>query len=209
MTNIARNRIAATAEEHLGEHSPVDTCMSLGMNKWPQELGLPGIGTNSVSEGERRARAGYNGWEYHTDMSKAEVGDFADWESKVLGPTREDANPRHVSVIRDIDPAGNLRTIGSGGPTGQVWWQPQGRGFNPPEYFRGFFRAPLSTGGSSKPRTKTSPTKQAGAATYKVKRGDYLLRIAAQHDTTVGRLVKLNKIRNPDHIEVGQVLKLR
>lgn len=43
---------------------------------------------------------------------------------------------------------------------------------------------------------------------HKVKSGEYLSRIAAKYDTTVDVLVKLNGIRNPSKISVGQVIKL-
>lgn len=201
MSTIRRSAIAEQAHKHLGDQSPVNTCLALGMNKWPQELDLPGIGTNSVSEAERRARAGHNGWTYHQGMDGVQVGDFLDWKPSALG----DRDSRHVSVVTDIDDDGNLQSIGAGGPTGKVYWQPQGGGHNPRSYFDGYFRAPTT-------RTDTGPTKTTGstpASTYTVKRGDYLLRIASKHHTTVGRIVELNRLRNPDHIEVGQVLKLR
>jgi len=44
--------------------------------------------------------------------------------------------------------------------------------------------------------------------THKVKRGEYLSRIAARYDTTVSELVELNDIDNPSLINVGQVIKL-
>ena len=44
--------------------------------------------------------------------------------------------------------------------------------------------------------------------TYIVKRGDTLTGIAAKYNTTVNELVKLNGIKNPNKIIVGQVLRL-
>jgi len=46
----------------------------------------------------------------------------------------------------------------------------------------------------------------ATAATYVVRSGDSLSRIAAKNDTTVQALVKANHIKNPNLISVGQVL---
>src|SRR5579871_45220 len=44
---------------------------------------------------------------------------------------------------------------------------------------------------------------------YQVKRGDTLSAIARQHGVTVAELVKANpRIKSPDHIETGWVLKL-
>ncbi|WP_217269630.1 LysM peptidoglycan-binding domain-containing protein [Neobacillus endophyticus] len=44
--------------------------------------------------------------------------------------------------------------------------------------------------------------------TYTVRPGDTLSEIAAKFGTTVNALVKLNNIKNPDHIYAGQILKL-
>jgi LysM repeat protein len=46
------------------------------------------------------------------------------------------------------------------------------------------------------------------AKTYTVKSGDNLTKIAKKYNTTVATLVKLNNIKNPNVISVGQVLKL-
>ena len=57
--------------------------------------------------------------------------------------------------------------------------------------------APGGDSGSS-----SSPT------TYTVKKGDTLSSIAKAHDTTVAKLVSLNGLKDPDHLTVGQKLKL-
>jgi hypothetical protein len=46
------------------------------------------------------------------------------------------------------------------------------------------------------------------ADTYTVKKGDTLWALAKTYNTTVDALVKLNNIKNPNYIVVGQVLKL-
>lgn len=46
------------------------------------------------------------------------------------------------------------------------------------------------------------------ATTYTVVKGDTLWAISQKYNTTVSNLVKLNNIKNPDYIVVGQVLKL-
>ena len=43
---------------------------------------------------------------------------------------------------------------------------------------------------------------------YRVQKGDWLSQIAQDFNTTVDALVKLNKINNPDKIEVGQEIRL-
>lgn len=209
--NVTRKQLAERAASHIGESAPNDTCVSLGMNKWPQELDLPGIGTNSVSEAKVRAQRGYNGWSYHQDLDDLQIGDFVDWDPSVLN----DPDDRHVSIAAEFDAHGAVKSIGAGGPTGKVAYQPRGGGFNPRSMFRGFFRVPLpAKQSSSRPTSDTTAIQTASAGkptaknTYTVKRGDNLLHVAAAHHTTVGRLVKLNRIRNADHIEVGQQLQL-
>jgi len=44
--------------------------------------------------------------------------------------------------------------------------------------------------------------------TYTIQKGDTLFRIAQQHQTTVGDLLKLNNFSNPDEISAGDVLLL-
>ncbi|MFJ8349001.1 LysM peptidoglycan-binding domain-containing protein [Streptomyces sp. NPDC094153] len=48
----------------------------------------------------------------------------------------------------------------------------------------------------------------SGGTTYTVKAGDTLTSIAKAHSTTVAELVALNGLKDPNHISVGQVLKL-
>jgi LysM repeat protein len=52
------------------------------------------------------------------------------------------------------------------------------------------------------PATATAPT------TYTVKRGDSLGSIAKRNHTTVSALLKLNGLKNADHVLIGQTLKL-
>lgn len=47
------------------------------------------------------------------------------------------------------------------------------------------------------------------AATYKVKRGDTLYSIAFRYDADYKQLAKINNIRPPYHLAVGQVISLR
>ena len=69
------------------------------------------------------------------------------------------------------------------------------RTINPAGYIWYEIKAP-----AKKPATPTT--------TYVVKRGDTLSGIAAKYKTTVANLVKLNGIKNPNVISVGQKLKV-
>ena len=57
-----------------------------------------------------------------------------------------------------------------------------------------------SGGGSSAPAPSSG--------TYTVKKGDTLSAIAAAHKTTVAALVKLNSLKDPNSLDIGQKLKL-
>jgi len=66
------------------------------------------------------------------------------------------------------------------------------------------------TGGdkNSEPVKKVSSTKTT-VSVYTVKKGDTLSEIAQKYGTTVNELVKLNNIKNPNLIYVGQKLKIK
>ena len=55
----------------------------------------------------------------------------------------------------------------------------------------------------------TTPVTETESMTYTVKAGDVLWKIAEMHKTTTDALVKLNSLKNPNLIEVGQVLKIK
>src|SRR5699024_5299964 len=59
----------------------------------------------------------------------------------------------------------------------------------------------------SKPSSKPSSGKISGS-TYKVKKGETMSAIASRAGTTVKNLQSLNGISNPNHIKVGQTIKL-
>lgn len=62
---------------------------------------------------------------------------------------------------------------------------------------------------SSKSEVKVPQKTETSDETYKVVKGDTLTKIAKKYNTTVAKLVTLNKIKNPDLIIVGQVLKIK
>lgn len=141
------------AKSHLGETSADNTCVSQGPATWLPEAGidLPDItyssddvnATIGVDEGPKNTRRnvtgfavlaikGAAGYSWH-DATEAQPGDFAIWAPDYF----------HVSLVEDVQ-GGSIRTIGAGGPTGQVNWQPRGGGYNPPAQFHGVVRPPYA-----------------------------------------------------------------
>lgn len=175
--------IAEQAIKHLGEPGPDNSCVSNGLERWTHELGLPGLGTASVSEARRLARAGHNGWTYRTGTNGLAVGCFVDWDPEILG----DSADAHVSCVTELARQG-VKSIGSGGPTGKVAYQPKSGGFNPTDYFIGYFVPPLKQATAS---SSSRPT-PASSSTYTVQRGDNLIRIAARHHTSTQAILRAN-----------------
>lgn len=63
-------------------------------------------------------------------------------------------------------------------------------------------------GTTTNTNTSTSKPAASNAASYTVKSGDTLSKIAALHQMSLSQLVSLNGITNPNLIQVGQVLKV-
>lgn len=190
MTHIPAARIADQARDHLGENGPLNTCVSNGMRKWTRELGLPDIGTDSVSEAIRLAQNGHAGWRYHDGTDGLARGNFGVWTHAALGSDQKE----HVTVIDDIRGA-LWRGIGSGTPSGTVARQPASGGYNPRTVLRGYLIAPTETVEAAKPAPK--PVKHTHAAgfpgdTYTVRRGDTLIKIASKHGTTWQKILAAN-----------------
>lgn len=228
MSHVPAAALADQARKHLGESGPIDTCLSNGPERWAAELGLPALGTGSVTEARRLARAGHAGWRYVDGTDGLAVGHVADWDPAVLG--RPDA--RHVCVVIDVD-GDRWRGIGSGTPSGTVAVQPASGGFNPKSVLVGYFVAPTDTAAGPKPSTvkpKTGSVKvqtgtvkvhktPAPAPVYTVQPGDYLRKIAREHGTTVQAILTANPalpsrrsadfhIVRADYVQVGQRIRL-
>jgi LysM repeat protein len=70
------------------------------------------------------------------------------------------------------------------------------------------YRPATATTTNNAPATPSVPSSSPGSATYTIKSGDSLERIARRHNTTVAALVRLNSIKDPLKIQPGQTLKL-
>lgn len=217
MTHVPAAAIADQARQHLGEPGPDNTCVSNGLNRWPVELGLPAIGTASVTEAVRLAKAGHNGYRYVDGTHGIARGHFGIWSHEALGSV----NDEHTCVVDQVD--GNVwRGIGSGTPTGKVARQPASGGLNPLSVLVGYIVAPTEIAAvtPAKHTTPAAPKPPAAApGTYTVRKGDTLTRIAAKHGTTWRQIAAANppagdgrshdfRILRPNLIEVGQKIRI-
>lgn len=191
MTHVTAERIADQARSHLGENGPLNTCVSNGPEEWARELGLPTLGTASVTEYVRLAQAGVKGYRYYNGTDGLARGHIGVWTHAALGSQAAE----HVSVVDDV--SGSLwRGIGSGTPSGRVAKQPASGGYNPKTVLRGYVILPTET---SHQATHNPPIKQpttrpepARGDVYTIKHGDTLIKIAAKHHTTWQKIMAAN-----------------
>ena len=218
MTHVPASRIADQAVKHLGEPGPANTCVSNGLNRWPAELGLPSIGTASVTEAVRRAKAGFEGYRYVDGTAGLARGHFGIWSHEALGSV----NDEHTCIVDEVH-GGMWRGIGSGTPSGLVARQPASGGMNPKSVLVGYIIAPTETTGSAPAAHTAAPAAKpvpAGHGTqYVVRRGDTLIRIANRHGTTWRKIVAANPpaadgrshdfhIVRPNLIVIGQKIRI-
>lgn len=192
-------KIVAAAKRDVGRPGGIDTCVSNGMQRFSSEAGAPkltnpgGGVTASVTEARADAKAKRNGWSYHAGLTGLQPGDFVDW-----------AGIFHVSCVIAVHKTGSkitgVQSIGSGGPTGLINWQPAGAGFNAPSLFKGYFRAPYAT-------KKPTPTK---VVTVKAVSGDSLASIGAAHHVSLAKMESLNPgVKPPAYtIQPGETIRI-
>jgi hypothetical protein len=221
VTHVPASLIADRARKHLGEPGPTDSCVSNGLNRWPAEVGLAPIGTASVTEAVRRARAGFNGYRYVEGTAGIARGHFGIWSHEALGSPDDE----HTCVVDEVEgPA--WRGIGSGTPSGKVARQPASGGMNPLSVLVGYIVAPTEThvgaAPAPTPRPSAAPTPAPAARSgtvYTIRKGDTLIRIAARYRTSWRALAAANPratdgrshdfhIVRPNLIIIGQKIRI-
>ena len=70
------------------------------------------------------------------------------------------------------------------------------------------FAAPTGSNIPPVPVLQTATKQTANAGTHTIVRGDSLFKIAKQYNTTVNKLIELNKLKNSNLIYPGQVIKV-
>lgn len=215
MSHVPASALADQARKHLGEAGPLNTCVSNGPEQWAEELGLPTLGTASVTEYVRLARAGTRGYRYHEGTAGLSRGHVAVWDPAALGG---DGSARHVCIVDEVE-GDQWRGIGSGTPTGTVARQPRSGGMNPKHVLVGYVIVPTSSSTPTTPVKIPKPPAAPAGGVYVVRKGDMLGRIARAHDTTVKAILRANPARRDgrsadyaiaraDLIIVGQKIRL-
>ena len=130
----------------------------------------------------RRATEGSAGYDLSADLSQPEV--IQPGESKLL-PTGIGVvlPPQTAGLVFGRSGLGARHGIVPANAVGVIDWD-----------YRGEIKVPL---------------RNQGSEPYTVQPGDSLYTIARRFNTTVPRLVRLNRLRNPNRIYPGQVLRLR
>lgn len=223
MTTVPYVRHVEVAQSHLDEPAPVNTCVRLGMRAWAHELDLPVIPSDSVSAWEAAARRGEQGWRYVEGTDGIRAGYYGDWARAALQPTREDPDPRHVSVVEQLQ-GDRWRGIGAGTPSGKVALQPRSGGFNSLDVLRGYFipphERPSKTGPvKTQPAASTTPAATPAVRVHKVVKGDTVWDLARHYKVTQQAILKANPplpsrrsadfhIASPRLILVGQRIRI-
>ena len=150
------------------------------------------------------------------DSYKPTVGDWIlyDWQDSGKGDNT--GSPDHVGLVQKVgekfftviegnknDAVENRRVAINGKYV---------RGFVVPDYAKMVpkpKKAEPKKTETKKTTTKKTATKKAKVINYRVKKGDTLNKIAKKYGTTVKKLVKDNKIKNPNLIYRGQLIKIK
>lgn len=128
-----------------------------------------------------------------------------DWQDGADYATTDNKGaPDHIGIVTQTGATSFVVTEGNmtGGKTGKRTLKVNGR------YIRGFIAPDYDAIAKAIGGAATKPAGSEAAATYTVKAGDTLARIAAKYGTTVDALVALNNIKNKNLIRVGQIIKL-
>ncbi len=129
--------IAQAAISHVGEPGPPNTCLSNGVQKWAGEAGLPQLGNDTGWVSVYRNAAIAAGLYVH-GLAGVQVGDVLDWALPL----------DHMTVCTAVNSKGWVSSVGSGGTSGLVGYQPPS-GYNPPIVYRGYTRLPGSGAGGT------------------------------------------------------------
>jgi LysM repeat protein len=144
--------------------------------------------------------AGLAGWEISIKPSDggltiADITDGTGWvRFSELVPGSYTISERPQQGWQAVTPISMTVQLEANGACGLVRFE------NQPE------TSPTQLEAAPKEESKKEAEKHGCRAKYRVRAGDTLFRIARRHETSVNRLVRLNRIANPNLIYTGQVL---
>lgn len=148
------------------------------------------------------------------DSYKPTAGDWIlyDWQDSGRGDDK--GSPDHVGIVQKVGE--KFFTVIEGNKNDAVENRRVAingkyiRGFVVPDYSK---MVPKKTtpkkADPKKAEPKKTVKKKAKVINYRVKKGDTLNKIAKKYGTTVKKLVKDNKIKNPNLIYRGQLIKIK
>lgn len=166
------------------------------------------------------------------DGTPGGVGYYTDIRSKIMGKwytTRYAHMEPGSQRLKKGDKVQAGQVVGIMGASGEVTgrhlhieinegktnkWTSDGKGFvDPMKFMPATIAAEEATADAKLPTPETAPVAPAPVhgskpTSHKVVSGDTLSKIAKKYGTTVAVLVSLNKLKNPNVISVGQVIKL-
>jgi LysM repeat protein len=166
-----------------------------------------GLGDDDVLEAVQDERALPADNEANTDGNRHFIG----FECENLGDGKDPWPSAQLLAIEKAS-AAVCRLLGwdEDSVIGHLEWQPgkiDPRGFTMTS-MRDRIGVRLDRLPSSDGTSKPAPKPPVSSGTYTVRKGDTLWGIAEDHDTTIAKLVTLNKIENPNELSVGAKLKV-
>ena len=181
--------------------SCIPNCVGYAWGRWRELLG------KYVNLSRNNAE---NWWGYTKDGYKRgqtpKLGAVACWSKGQVGVAADGAG--HVAIVEKIDSNGTITCSNSDYGGRRFYLSTHKKPYAISGFrFQGFIYNPL-TYTEDKP-TKVDYANIKPGTTYTVVRGDTLSKIAAKYGTTVDNLVKINKIKNPNLINVGQKIVIK
>lgn len=182
---------------HIKNGSCLPNCVGYAWGRWYELLGSK----PKLSRGNAENWYSYN--DGYKRGSKPKIGAVICWRKGKAGVSSDGAG--HVAIVEEVYSDGSILTSNSAyGGTRFYTKKLYGPNYSigSAYTFQGFIYNPNEYAEAKKEEVNTSET------TYVVKSGDTLSSIASKYGTTYQKLAEYNNIKNPNIINVGQVIKI-
>lgn len=192
VTAVAYNKIKKDKRDSLSANSP--TCVAF-ISVMSNDSGLNKIGSIEAYVPYFVDELKSKGAKIINKKDKVEVGDICvfDWNN--------DATRDHVGIVKSVSGNDIVTIEGNKSTSKKVGTREFKKDWVFVEYYIRMDWNKLVTVDPPKP----SPTPKGS---YTVKKGDTLDGIAKNHGTTYQELARINNIKNPNVISIGQIIKL-